>query len=530
VADRALDRVPLAGSDRVALAGSTRIGPADPDQQGTVTVLVRRRPDAPAFNSHELGSRSLAEREQLPRARFAEALGAHEADLAHVEAFARSHGLTVLESSPERRSVLVQGRVGELSACFAVELSEYENPSGRFRGRTGSIMLPVELEPIVEGVFGLDDRPQARAQYRIADPAAVIGAFTPVEVAHLYDFPSGLGGAGECVGIIELGGGYQQADLEVFFAASGRNVPTVVAVGVDGGSNEPSGDPGSADGEVLLDIEVVGAIAPDARIAVYFAPNTDQGFIDAVTTAVHDAENAPSVISISWGGPESSWTAQAQQALDQAFADAAVLGVTVCVASGDNGAGDGVGDGKAHVDFPASSPHALGCGGTRLQADGTTIAAESVWNSGGQGGASGGGISDTFAPPTWQLSAGLPPSVNGGGRVGRGVPDVAGDADPATGYRIEVDGRQLTIGGTSAVAPLWAGLIALLNEGLGKPIGFLNPLLYGLGSDTTALRDITTGSNTVAGSPGYDAGPGWDACTGLGSPDGTRLLTALTDT
>ena len=298
-------------------------------------------------------------------------------------------------------------------------------------------------------------------------------------------------------------------------------------IGVDGGSNEPSGDPGSADGEVGLDIEVIGAIAPDARIAVYFAPNTDQGFIDAVTTAVHDTQNAPSVISISWGGPESSWTAQARQALDQAFADAVSLGVTVCVASGDNGAGDGVGDGKAHVDFPASSPHALGCGGTRLQADGTTITAESVWNSGSQGGASGGGVSDTFAPPDWQLSAGLPPSANAGDRVGRGVPDVAGNADPATGYQIEVDGRQLTIGGTSAVAPLWAGLITLLNQGLGKPIGFLNPLLYSLGRDTAALRDITTGNNTVAGSPGYDAGPGWDCCTGLGSPNGTSLLGTL---
>jgi kumamolisin len=424
--------------------------------------------------------------------------------------------------------VLVRGRIEELSACFAVELSEYDHENGRFRGRTGSIMLPVGLESIVEGVFGLDDRPQARAHYRIADPAAVTGAFTPIEVARLYDFPSGPSGAGECVAVIELGGGYRQADLEAFFAALGLDLPTVVAVGVDGGSNQPSGDPNSADGEVLLDIEVIGAVAPAARIAVYFAPNTDQGFIDAVTTAVHDAENAPSVISISWGGPESSWTAQAQGALDQAFADAAALGITVCAASGDNGAGDGVGDGKAHVDFPASSPNALGCGGTRLQADGSTIADESVWNSGGQGGASGGGISDTFAPPTWQGSAGLPPSANGGDRMGRGVPDVAGNADPATGYQIEVDGRQLTIGGTSAVAPLWAGLIALLNQSLGKPIGYLNPLLYNLDRDTGALRDITTGNNTVAGSPGYDAGPGWDACTGLGSPDGAKLLSALT--
>ena len=526
MAEGASGRIPVAGSERRALAGSTRIGPADPDGLATVTVLVRRRLDAREVDSGGLGSQAPAARQHLPRARFAAERGAHDDDLAQVEAFARSCGLTVLGSSAERRSVVVQGRVVDLSAGFGVELSRYDHPAGPFRGRTGPIMLPAQLGPIVDGVFGLDDRPQARAQYRIADPAAVTAAFTPLEVARLYDFPTDLTGAGECVGIVELGGGYRQADLASFFAALGLNVPTVVSVGVDGGTNEPSGDPSSADGEVLLDIEVIGAVAPDARIAVYFAPNTDQGFIDAVTTAVHDKENAPSVISISWGGPESSWTAQAQQALDQAFADAAALGVTVCVASGDNGAGDGVGDGKAHVDFPASSPHALGCGGTHLQADGTTITAESVWNSGSQGGASGGGISDTFAPPSWQQSADLPPSANGGDRVGRGVPDVAGDADPATGYQVEVDGRRLTIGGTSAVAPLWAGLISLLNQSLGMSIGYLNPLLYKLDS-ASALRDIVNGSNTIAGSPGYNARSGWDACTGLGSPDGAKLLSEL---
>jgi kumamolisin len=372
-------------------------------------------------------------------------------------------------------------------------------------------------------VFGLDDRPQARAQFRIADPALVTASYTPVEVAALYRFPTAASGEGECVALIELGGGYREADLESYFAGLGLTAPTVVTVPVDGAANAPTGDPNGPDGEVMLDVEIVGAIAPAARIAVYFAPNTDQGFIDAVTTAVHDRTNRPSVISISWGGPESSWTGQAQRALDQAFDDAATLGITVCAAAGDNGAGDGVDDGLAHVDFPASSPHALACGGTHLGQTGAESIDESVWNSGG--GATGGGISDTFAVPSWQAAAGVPRSINPGHRVGRGVPDVAADADPTTGYRIQVDGRQTTIGGTSAAAPLWAALTALLNQALGAAVGYLNPTLYAIPS---ALNDVTSGDNALDNNPGYAAGPGWDACTGLGTPDGEALLRALT--
>ncbi len=505
-------RVPLPGSERQPPPGALRVGPADPAEPITVTVVVRRRPGEPADSAVA----------QLDRATFAETRGAQADDLAAVERFAHDHGLSVAESSPERRTVKLTGSVDDASKAFGVELHRYDHPEhGTFRGRTGHVFVPAELSGVVEGVFGLDDRPQLRPQFRIADPRAVTRSYTPVEVAQAYDFPTGATGAGECVAIIELGGGYQQSDLDTYFGDLGLSVPTVTDVPVDGGTNSPAGDPGSADGEVLLDIEVVGAIAPGARIAVYFAPNTDQGFIDAVTTAVHDQANAPSVISISWGGAESTWTAQAQAALDQAFADAVVLGVTVCAASGDNGSGDGVGDGRAHADFPASSPHVLGCGGTRLETGG----AETVWNDGASGGATGGGVSDTFDLPNWQSSAGVPPSANPGRRVGRGVPDVSGNADPQTGYSVLVDGQQTTIGGTSAVAPLWAALVALLNEQRGKAVGFLNGVLYESGDG--ALRDVTSGNNDLGDAPGYTAGPGWDACTGLGSPDGAALAKLL---
>jgi kumamolisin len=274
----------------------------------------------------------------------------------------------------------------------------------------------------------------------------------------------------------------------------------------------------SADGEVLLDIEVVGAVAPGAKIVVYFAPNTSQGFQDAFTTAIHDATNKPSVISVSWGGAESTWTAQSMIALDSAAQDAAALGVTICAASGDNGSSDGVSDGGNHVDFPASSPNILACGGTSLQSSNGAITSETVWNDGAQGGASGGGFSVQFPLPVWQANAGITPPSGGG----RGVPDVAGDADPDTGYQVLVDGESIVVGGTSAVAPLWSGLIALMNEKLGKPLGFFQPSLYGLPSSSGALHDITSGSNGA-----FSAGPGWDATTGLGSPDGENLLQAL---
>jgi len=291
-------------------------------------------------------------------------------------------------------------------------------------------------------------------------------------------------------------------------------------VGVDGAANQPGQDPSGADGEVLLDIEVAGAVAPDARQVVYFAPNSDRGFVDALTTAIH-ASPTPTVVSISWGQSENSWTGQARSALDQAIADAAALGVTVCVAAGDNGSSDGASDGKDHTDFPASSPHALACGGTSLRADPAagTITSEAVWNDGPGGGATGGGLSDSFGVPSWQAAAGVGTRPDGG--TGRGVPDVAGNADPATGYQVLIDGKQTVVGGTSAVAPLWAALICRLAQATGTRFGLLQPLLYAgvsAGTAATGFRDITTGSN---GS--YAAGPGWDACTGLGSPDGTAL-------
>jgi kumamolisin len=431
--------------------------------------------------------------------------------------FAAAAGLTVIETDPGRRLMRVEGRAAALQAAFATQLHRYRHGALSFRARTGSLSAPGDVAPHVEAVLGLDQRPIATPKsIRLAHPAADAG-FLPNAVAGLYGFPTPKGlGAGETVALIELGGGFTASDTDAAFAAMGLSPSTVVAVPVSGGANQPGKDSG-ADGEVALDIQVAGGGAPGARLAVYFAANTDQGFVDAISQAAHDQTYAPSVMSISWGSAEDAWTGQAVAAMTSALQDAADLGLTVLAASGDGLATDGASDGKAHVDFPASSPLVLGCGGTRLQASRTAITGETVWNS--QGGGTGGGISDLFPVPAYQGALVLPADVNGP-RKGRGVPDVASNAAPETGYRVIVDGQSAVIGGTSAAAPLWAALFALTNAMAGKPSGQPHATLY---ARAAAFNDITSGNDKTSDGLGYVAAKGWDACTGLGSPKGAAI-------
>jgi len=515
----ASDRVPVQGSERTLPPGDTRVGDVDPQSDVQLTVYVR--PRAPVDWVDAEAARAPARRRLAAREDWADTHGAADEDLRAVARFAHDAGLTVTAVDSARRAVQLRGRLQAAVDAFEAKMEgRYQAGSGggEYRGRSGGLTIPAELGDVVTGVFGMDDRPQARTRLRRhaqADPAA---SFTPVQVAQAYAFPAGTTGNGQTVGIVELGGGFDTSDLTTYFQGLGLSAPSVTAVSVDGGQNAPGVDE-NADGEVMLDIEVVGAVAPGVAIVVYFAPNTDQGFIDAVSTAVHDTTHKPSVVSVSWGESEDAWSQQARTQMEQILTEGAGLGVTVTVAAGDNGSTDGVSDGEQHVDFPASAPHALACGGTSLRASGATIESETVWNDPGDG-ATGGGISRQFAVPSYQANASLPVNVDTQA-TGRGVPDVSGDADPQTGYVVRVDGAQETVGGTSAVAPLWAGLTALLNEKLGAPLGFAQPLLYPL-LGTASFHDITSGNN---GS--YAARAGWDACTGLGSPDGTALAAAL---
>ena len=514
---------------RQVLAGSEKTSfhvPAETQATGRVTVsmIVRRKNP---INTKELG------KVRLTRAEYADCHAADRADLKLVHAFAKEFGLTVEKDTPkpERRTVMISGTVANMEKAFGVKLMHAKADGQTYRVREGSIHLPASLAPVVVAVLGLDNRPQAKPHFRVAKelaPEAPSGirpaaqsnnpSYTPVQVGQMYGFPSGATATGQTIGIIELGGGYRTADLTAYFKTLNQKPPAIKAVSVDKGKNAPT-NANSADGEVMLDIEVAAAVAPGAKIVVYFAPNTDQGFIDAIASAVHDTVNKPSVISISWGGPESSWTQQSLNALDQACQSAAALGISITVSAGDDGSTDGQTDGKDHVDFPASSPHVLACGGTKLIGSGSTITSEVVWNElAAKEGATGGGVSTFFALPPWQAGANVPKP---GTFAGRGVPDVAGDADPVTGYTIRVDGKTMVIGGTSAVSPLWAGLIALANAKNKKPAGFFHPAIY-TAKAKACFNDITSGNNGT-----YSAGPGWDACTGMGSPIGTALIQLL---
>src|ERR1039458_8411789 len=364
-----------------------------------------------------MGARLPRERKYLTREEFARLHGASAADLEKIRAFAGQYGLRVVSEDRASRIVKLSGTVQAFNDAFGVNLRRCEHSSGAYRCRTGSLTIPADLEFVVEGVFGLDNRPQAKAHFRLrkqkpnvhAQAAAV--SYSPLQVAQAYGFPSGATGAGQCIGVIELGGGYRATDLNSFFRNLGISTPKVTAVSVDGAANSPTGDPGGPDGEVELDIEVAGAIAPAAQIAAYFAPNTDQGFIDAVTTAVHDAKLKPSIVSISWGGPEDSWTEQSRDALNSACQDASTMGAPT-------------------VDFPAASPYVVGCGGTKLTISGAAIGSEQAWNElSANEGATGGGVSEIFALPSYQQSANVPKAPNS--FVGRGVPDVAGGAGQA---------------------------------------------------------------------------------------------------
>ncbi|MGA7217932.1 MAG: S53 family peptidase [Candidatus Sulfotelmatobacter sp.] len=538
----------IAGSERRPLMGAAVVASVDPEKIIRLTIYVRpKASDVEMPRLHEIGHNPHVLQRAMASQKAQAAFEADPKSLAAVQKFARANGLKVIESSRVKRSVLVEGKTGDAMRAFGVELKIFEHPTkGRYRGRTGPVNVPASLHKIVEAVFGFDNRPIGRPLFKLGPPRSIARAsqiantYLPTEIANLYDFPDGTDGTGQTVAILAFNGslgdsgqsalgGYSAEAVAGYFKKNLKlPAPSITDVVIQGPGNQPGPgtDPTDATGEVLLDICMAAGVAPKAKFYMYFTEFTEQGWVDCITSAV-TATNAPTVISISYGNPEDGpagdilWTQQAITKVNEAFQRAALAGITISVAAGDQGSTEELPDNLQHVDFPASSPWVLACGGTRVIASQDVISRETVWNDGPES-ATGGGISALFAVPTYQAGANIPPSVNPGHRLGRGVPDVASLADPETGVNVLFpDGSVQPIGGTSAAAPLWSGLIARFNQGLGKPVGFLNPVLY---KSLTAgvLRDITEGDNGA-----YKAGPGWDACTGFGSPNGTRLLTAL---
>ena len=534
--------VPLPGSSKHLLPNSRSAGPVDPAEIASITVRVRSSGSPKALEQmvYKLASTPLEKRQYLSHEDLERLHGASNEDLDAVEHFAQQHDLMVVHRSAAERSIVLKGALGDLLSAFHADVRLYHHASGTYRGRRGEIRLPQELSGVVTGVFGFDTRPRHRSSRRprgsmFTGPGGDNGVAS-TEFAKRYNFPSKQGGttldgSGQTVAIIELGGGFRASDLNVFFKEIGVPVPKVAAISVDHAGNDPT-TPDSADGEVMLDIEVAGAVVPKASFAVYFAPNNgDKGFLDAINAAVHDSQRKPGVISISWGGPENASDSQGVQAFHEMFAAAGALGITVCIASGDHGTADLDAehwDDKIHVDHPACDDLVLGCGGTQITSKGQDV----VWNDGtpfdpsqpgGGGWAGGGGISTVFPVPSYQTRAHLPVSIDTR-KPGRGVPDIAMSA---TNYFTRVDTDEGASGGTSAVAPLMAALVARLNQAKKKNVGFLNPFLYANVSKGV-VHDVTSGTNAITRTvKGYKAGKGWDACTGLGTPDGTAILNNL---
>ncbi|MCL5054601.1 MAG: S53 family peptidase [Firmicutes bacterium] len=532
------DYTTLKGTECPGLQKTKCLGQVPANQIIKVSILLNRSEALPMTAADKF--------QPLTHSDFEQKYGAASKDMQAVRQFAQKNHLKIMKTDSAARTLVLEGKASDLNQAFGIQMNRYQDSKGaQFRAYQGNLQIPKNLAGKVIGVFGLNDRPIVHPYIKILSgkpgapaqgtgpvsgplrPSGLFGtSYNAPQVAQMYNFPKGTDGSGQTIGIIEFGGGYNPSDLQTYFQQLGIPMPNIKSVSVDGATNQPTGNANGPDGEVDLDIEVAGADAPKANIVVYFAPNSNQGFIDAFNQAIHDKVNHPNVISVSWGGDESSWDAQTMNSLNSILKDAAALGITVCAASGDNSASDGT-SGKS-VDFPASDPYVLGCGGTSLQANsaGTQIASETAWGDGTPtDSGSGGGVSSDFPLPSWQQAAkaNIPPSPTQAG--GRGVPDVASDADPNTGYNVVIDGQQTVVGGTSASAPMWAALIARLNQGLGSNVGFVNPALYKIYSSPTlykeAFHDITQGSN------GYPAGPGWDPVTGLGSPNGQGLLAAL---
>jgi kumamolisin len=529
--------VTLEGSRRFHQADARILGRADAHALCEVTVRLRRARPLP--DPSTLGGATLS------HADLATTYAAGEADMALTGEVLENAGLRLLRADASACLMRFRGPAAAMEAVFGVHLLRARRGDEIYRARVGVIHIPKELDGIVIGVFGLDTRPMGRRSRSPTFhdvPQATAGAsdwFFPADLARIYNFPPG-DGTGQTIGLIEFGGAYHAPDLTQFLAlANIATEPRIETVQVE--SPTPD-DPDAATGELMLDIEVIAGLCPAATIRIYFTNFTEQGWVEAMAAVVNDADQQFAAIAVCTGTTEGqlSWTSQAMCAVDDSLKAAANLGITICVASGDSGSSDGLLDGQAHVDFPASSPNVLAVGGTTLTLVGGArqevawMQGSGIENDGANGGSSGGGVSMTFPRPNWQSV--LVASVNPQAFDGRCVPDVAANAATSPGYAWVNAGVAKANGGTSAAAPLWAAFIARLSaaRGPGRRVGFLTPLLYQATANTggaplgqVACNDVVSGNNNTAAAGGYAAGVGYDAVTGWGSPDGARFLQSL---
>jgi kumamolisin len=538
--------VVLAGSRRAARAGARRLRAVDPHTHIEVTVTLQ----GPKLPSADTPSKTLTP------AAFAKDYSVKPADVARVTEVLGRYGLSVDALTQVGRSLHVSGPASAMAAAFHADLGVYEGGGQRqYRGREGELSIPKELADIVTGVQGLDQRQVAYRKATTRATAAGTAPFGPADIESHYTFPSG-NGSGQTIAVAEFGEPtgagqfappvYFPGDVTAFCAKYDRPAPNANVVPVNLTPLTPSQLPQQGQsvaldeaGEVMMDVEIIASLCPKANVLVYFATFDQKGWVDLLDTVVAGAKGLPVTLSVSWGTAEDStdWSSAALAAINERLQIASMHGITVCVASGDDGSSDAMSGKRAHVDFPASSPFVLAVGGTMI-----TGGQEVGWwvspgrRNGKGSGASGGGVSVKFTRPAWQNVE--IKSVNPAPIDGRVVPDVSALAGNP-GYDLILDGQSSPNGGTSASAPVWASLLARMNAALpaAKQQRFVSPLLYaaaaaGRGGGTVgaaSCTDIITGKNVSLPSPGigYTAGPGYDAVTGWGVPKGEALLSAL---
>ncbi len=498
-------RIPIPGTERKVWPGSHQAESLSSDADILLTAWLRpkRGGDLDRARARTLSATPPLQRTYADRKALARQTGADNEDVELLRRYCESFDLKIVDS--RWRAVAISGSIERLVEAFGATVAIFEDDSQRrFRHRSGALHVPSKIAAVVRGIFGLHQWPRSRKLGSLQRHTTPLFAR---DVATRYQFPD-ADGSGQTVGVVQLRGVFKPSDFDQCMRAQGLTPAHPIVKRVDDAAvaHEIAT---TKDLEAALDVQIIGSLAPGARIVVYEAPDDERGFLDAIAKALFDEENAPSVLSISYGWPEHLWTPVALGILDDLFTVAALVGVSIFCSSGDNGAELDY-DGKPHVLAPASSPFAIACGATVITSD--PSAQEQAWER------TGGGFSERFDVPQWQDVARATASRIGMS-PGRGVPDVAAQQQP--GYYVVMDGVELAIGGTSAVAPAWSALTARINQRLGVPIGFFSPILYRQ-ADKPLFVDITMGNNGR-----FQAGAGWDPCTGLGVPIASVIEQAL---
>lgn len=550
--------VKLAGSERQARSRAIRVGNIDPHEQVQLTLTL---------NGPQMPSDKDFPREAMTREEYRQKYSTPQADIDAVTQELKRFGLTVTSVSPESRSMVVSGTLEQIQKAFPSDLGiYYHSEQGKYRGREGAIQIPAGLQKQIKAVLGLDERQvlhrrsskskdQTAAYKPSVTPLSGNGAgqamipVTPANLEERYHFPPGQA-TGQHVVIAEFGGGYFASDLQAYCRKFGLPEPNITVKCLNAQQNltlaqimkmspEQRMAELNAAGEVMMDIEIIAGLCPQANLTIYFSTFDQQGIVAMLNDIISGTDPVPVAISISWGGAEDDpriWSPAALQAVNERFNAVALLGVTICVSAGDDGSGDQVGDTRAHVDFPASSPFVLSVGGTMVKGG-----KEVVWRQ-GQGfrvlgkrwGATGGGVSTIFARPSWQNQIQVTDTQERILNHGRAVPDISA-LSTSPDYDLVFQGEESPNGGTSASAPLLAALLARIQEQrakAGKKPQFFTPLLYisptpgGQPLGLIGCNDITSGNNTSTPDPGfgYAAKPGFDAASGWGTPLGDKLV------